>query len=127
MRCGRAISLSAGLAASKRSSRCSVSVAAALSRAANETCGAALDLAAVLGMEGIVLNSAAMTSTGSTRRTAFRLARWFAAVLAVVILLPYLIAPLYRVVDPVSTLILARRIVGKRVDRTVVPLNRIAP
>jgi len=78
-------------------------------------------------MEGIVLNSAAMTSTGSTRRTAFRLARWLAAVLAVVILLPYLIAPLYRVVDPVSTLILARRIVGKRVDRTVVPLNRIAP
>jgi monofunctional biosynthetic peptidoglycan transglycosylase len=47
--------------------------------------------------------------------------------LAVVILLPYLIAPLYRVIDPPSTLILARRIVGKRVERTVLPLARIAP
>jgi monofunctional glycosyltransferase len=56
-----------------------------------------------------------------------RLARWIALALAVLILLPYLIVPLYRVVDPTSTLILARRIVGKRVDRTVVPLERIAP
>lgn len=68
-----------------------------------------------------------MTSTGSRRKTALRLARWLALALAVLILLPYLIAPLYRVVDPTSTLIVARRIVGKRVDRTVVPLNRIAP
>jgi monofunctional biosynthetic peptidoglycan transglycosylase len=56
-----------------------------------------------------------------------RLARWLALALAVLILLPYLVAPLYRVVDPPSTLILARRLVGKRVDRTVVPLSRIAP
>src|SRR6185437_10231977 len=68
-----------------------------------------------------------MTSAGSSRKTGLRLVRWLAAVLAVLILLPYLIAPLYRVVDPTSTLIVARRILGKRVDRTVVPLGRIAP
>jgi monofunctional biosynthetic peptidoglycan transglycosylase len=68
-----------------------------------------------------------MTSAGSPRKTLFRLARWLAAALAVLILLPYLIAPLYRFVEPTSTLIVARRIVGKRVDRTVVPLSRIAP
>jgi len=56
-----------------------------------------------------------------------RLARGAAIVLAALILLPYLIAPLYRVIDPTSTLILARRIVGKRVERTVLPLDRIAP
>ena len=68
-----------------------------------------------------------MTSAGSPRKTLFRLARWLAATLAVLILLPYLIAPLYRFFDPTSTLIVARRIVGKRVDRTVVPLSRVAP
>ena len=68
-----------------------------------------------------------MTSAGSARKTVLRLARRLAAVLAVLILLPYLIAPLYRVVDPTSTLIVARRILGKRVDRFVVPLSRIAP
>ena len=44
-----------------------------------------------------------------------------------VLLLPYLLTPLYRVVDPVSTPMLARWVLGKRVDRTFVPLERIAP
>jgi monofunctional biosynthetic peptidoglycan transglycosylase len=41
--------------------------------------------------------------------------------------LPYLIAPLYRFVDPPSTLMLGRWLLGRRVERTVVPLERIAP
>jgi monofunctional biosynthetic peptidoglycan transglycosylase len=68
-----------------------------------------------------------MTSSGSARKTAFRVARWLIVAVVAVLLLPYLLAPLYRVVDPVSTLMLARRVVGKRVDRTFVPLERIAP
>jgi monofunctional biosynthetic peptidoglycan transglycosylase len=40
---------------------------------------------------------------------------------------PYLIVPLYRFVDPVSTLMLWRWATGARVERHVVPLARIAP
>ena len=43
------------------------------------------------------------------------------------LLIPYVIAPLYRFVDPVSTPMLWRWATGKRVARVVVPLNRIAP
>jgi monofunctional biosynthetic peptidoglycan transglycosylase len=68
-----------------------------------------------------------MTSSGSPRKTGFRLLRWVVAALAAVLLLPYLLTPLYRVVDPVSTLMLARWVLGKRVERTVVPLERMAP
>jgi monofunctional glycosyltransferase len=68
-----------------------------------------------------------MTSSASPRKTAFRLVRWLIVAVAALILLPYLIAPLYRAVDPVSTLMLGRWILGKRVERTVVPLERLAP
>ncbi len=68
-----------------------------------------------------------MTSSGSRRKTVFRVVRWVIAAIVAVLLLPYLLTPLYRVVDPVSTLMLARWVVGKRVDRTFVPLERIAP
>jgi monofunctional biosynthetic peptidoglycan transglycosylase len=47
--------------------------------------------------------------------------------LAVVVLLPYLLTPLYLVVQPVSTLMLWRWATFQRVERTVVPLGRIAP
>jgi monofunctional biosynthetic peptidoglycan transglycosylase len=43
------------------------------------------------------------------------------------IALPYFIAPLYRFVQPVSTLMLWRWATGARVERIVVPLSRIAP
>ena len=46
---------------------------------------------------------------------------------AAVLLLPYLLTPLYIVFNPVSTLMLARWAVGKRVERTYVPLEKIAP
>jgi monofunctional biosynthetic peptidoglycan transglycosylase len=58
------------------------------------------------------------------------LRRWL-VVLAVcvlaVLLLPYLIVPFYRFVQPVSTLMLWRWMTGLRVERIVVPLGRIAP
>src|ERR1700689_5895444 len=48
------------------------------------------------------------------------------AVLAFLIA-PYVIAPFYRVIDPVSTPMLWRWATGARVQRTFVPLNRISP
>jgi monofunctional biosynthetic peptidoglycan transglycosylase len=68
-----------------------------------------------------------MTSSGSPRKTVVRVARGLIVAVAAVLLLPYLLTPLYRVVDPVSTLMLARWVTGKRVERHVVPLSRIDP
>ena len=68
-----------------------------------------------------------MTSSGSLRKTAVRLGRGLIVAAAAVLVLPYLLTPLYRVVDPVSTLMLARWALGKRVERSFVPLGRIAP
>jgi len=50
-----------------------------------------------------------------------------AAILVSVVLLPYVIAPLYRFVEPVSTTMLWRRLTGARVERSFVPISRIAP
>lgn len=68
-----------------------------------------------------------MTSAASPRKIAFRVIRWLVVALAILILLPYLIAPLYRVINPVSTLMVGRAILGKRVERTWVPLAQVAP
>jgi len=67
------------------------------------------------------------TQSRHVRRNLWRVARMLAIALAVVLLLPYLIVPFYRVVDPVSTLMLWRRATGAPVVRTVVPLEQIAP
>jgi len=56
-----------------------------------------------------------------------RLVRNLIVLAFAVLLIPYVIAPLYRFVDPVSTPMLWRWVTGKRVVRMVVPLNRIAP
>jgi len=48
-------------------------------------------------------------------------------VIVIIIVLPYVIAPFYRFVDPVSTLMLWRWATGARVERTWVPIDRIAP
>jgi monofunctional glycosyltransferase len=56
-----------------------------------------------------------------------RLARLVAIVVLAVLLLPYLIVPLYRFVNPVSTLMVWRWATGARVVRANVPLERIAP
>ena len=50
-----------------------------------------------------------------------------AIVFIVVVLLPYLLVPLYRVVNPVSTLMLWRWAHGARVERSFVPIDRMAP
>jgi monofunctional biosynthetic peptidoglycan transglycosylase len=52
-----------------------------------------------------------------------------AALLAVLglVLLPYVLTPVYAVVDPVSTVMIWRRIVGEPVVHTTVPLSRISP
>jgi len=68
-----------------------------------------------------------MTSSGSSRRTAFRAVRALILAVLALLLLPYLLTPLYRVFNPVSTLMLARWATGQRVDRSTVPLERIAP
>ena len=47
--------------------------------------------------------------------------------LLAVLLLPYVLVPLYLLVDPVSTPMLARWLTGARVERIVVPLERMAP
>ena len=70
---------------------------------------------------------------GLTARRAVRvplLPLWLRAalgVLLVLLLIPYLLAPLYRVVDPASTLMLWRSLTGQRVVQTWVPLEAIAP
>jgi monofunctional glycosyltransferase len=61
------------------------------------------------------------------RHPLWRLVRIVAIALALVLLLPYLLVPLYRVVDPVSTLMVWRWVTGARVVRSKVPLERIAP
>ena len=45
----------------------------------------------------------------------------------VLLILPYAIAPFYRVADPVSTLMLWRWATGSRVERIWVPMGHIAP
>src|ERR1700756_1424515 len=62
-------------------------------------------------------------STPSLRRVAIGVATLIIVLLA----LPYLIAPLYRFIDPVSTPMLWRWFIGARVERIWVPLDRIAP
>jgi monofunctional biosynthetic peptidoglycan transglycosylase len=58
------------------------------------------------------------------------LPRWLrraAMVLMVVLLVPYVLVPLYRVVDPVSTVMLWRMVTGQRVEAVTIPLAAVAP
>ena len=56
-----------------------------------------------------------------------RLARGAALALALVLLLPYVLVPLYRVINPISTLMLWRWATGARVERSFVPIERMTP
>jgi monofunctional biosynthetic peptidoglycan transglycosylase len=70
-----------------------------------------------------------MTFTMQRRRkrgTLFRLMRALLVVLIVALVLPYLLVPLYRVVNPVSTPMLWRWLTGARVERSYVPIERMA-
>jgi monofunctional glycosyltransferase len=50
-----------------------------------------------------------------------------ATVVIVLVAVPYIIAPFYRFVDPVSTPMLWRWAIGARVERVWLPLDRISP
>ena len=67
-----------------------------------------------------------MAST-PTRRRVTRLLWRAAIVLLVVVLIPYLLVPLYGVVPPVSTVMIWRWVSGARVERVWTPLDAIAP
>jgi monofunctional glycosyltransferase len=47
--------------------------------------------------------------------------------LLLLLLLPYLLAPLYSFGEPVSTVMVWRRVMGERVERIYVPISRISP
>jgi monofunctional glycosyltransferase len=55
-----------------------------------------------------------------------RLATRTAIVVVVLLLAPYVIAPFYRSIDPVSTPMLWRWATGQRVQRITIPLSRVA-
>jgi monofunctional biosynthetic peptidoglycan transglycosylase len=72
------------------------------------------------------------TITGALPRTPARGSLWrviraLAVGCAFLLVLPYLLAPLYRVVDPVSTLMLWRRAEGARVERVMTPIDLLGP
>jgi monofunctional biosynthetic peptidoglycan transglycosylase len=56
-----------------------------------------------------------------------RFAVLFAIAAAILVLIPYAIAPLYRFIDPITTLMLWRWATGARVEQIAVPLDRISP
>jgi monofunctional glycosyltransferase len=60
-------------------------------------------------------------------RAARRVFLVLAVIVVVVLALPYLIAPFYRLVNPVSTPMIWRWATGGRIERTFVPIGRIAP
>jgi monofunctional glycosyltransferase len=64
------------------------------------------------------------------RKTTFNWLRVLRTIIIIVVLvlaLPYLIAPFYRFMNPVSTLMLWRWATGQRVEHVWTPLDRIAP
>jgi monofunctional glycosyltransferase len=66
-------------------------------------------------------------SSGRPRGPAFRLLRAVLVVVLVLLLLPYLLSPLYRFVDPPSTLMMWRRATFAQVEQSWVPLTAISP
>ncbi len=63
----------------------------------------------------------------SARVWLLRVIQVLAAACAFLLILPYLLTPLYRVVDPVSTLMLWRWATRARVERMVTPIDFLAP
>src|SRR3712207_3724435 len=65
------------------------------------------------------------TAHAGPRASFFRWVRRALVVLLVLLLIPYVLTPVYLVVNPVSTLMLWRWATGKKVERTVVPLGEM--
>ncbi len=61
------------------------------------------------------------------KRQILRIARTLLLILLVVVLLPYLLAPLYRTGHPVSTLMAWRRLTGAPMSRQWIDFNAISP
>ena len=57
----------------------------------------------------------------------WRALRWVVLALLALLLLPYLITPLYSFINPVSTTMLSRRLSGARVEHRFIPIVRISP
>jgi len=70
-----------------------------------------------------------MSAAAAASRSGFggRVIRRALLLLLAILLLPYLLTPLYLVIDPISTPMLWRWLAGARVERVFVPLERIAP
>lgn len=61
------------------------------------------------------------------RSLGFRIARAMLLIVLALLLLPYVLTPFYRFIDPVSAPMLWRWMRGAPVERTFVPMDRIAP
>ena len=61
------------------------------------------------------------------RSFVIRMLRAVLIAVVLVLLVPYLLTPLYHVVNPVSTLMVWRKVTGERVERVWAPLTAIAP
>src|SRR5580704_5706931 len=58
---------------------------------------------------------------------AVRVTGWVAAAVVAILLVPYVIAPFYRIGHPVSALMLTRWATGARVERSWVPFDAVSP
>ena len=68
-----------------------------------------------------------MAEKPRSTRILVRSLRSIAIAISVVFLLPYVITPLYAVINPVSTVMLWRHLSGGRVERQYMPISRISP
>jgi len=68
-----------------------------------------------------------MKASGKRWPTLKRAARAFVIALLVLVGAPYLIAPLYRFVNPISTLMLWNWVTGERVERIWIPITQMSP
>ncbi|HET9717110.1 MAG TPA: transglycosylase domain-containing protein [Pseudolabrys sp.] len=56
-----------------------------------------------------------------------RSARLIIVAFAALLLLPYLLTPVYAVLNPISTVMIWRKLTGQRVEHRFIPISRIAP
>src|SRR5689334_13157339 len=74
------------------------------------------------------MTSASSSAASRPRRSGTaRTVRRLLVVILALLLLPYLLTVIYRVVNPVSTLMMWRWVKGAPVVRTWVPMDQIAP
>jgi monofunctional glycosyltransferase len=61
------------------------------------------------------------------RSRALRALGWAVAIVIIILLAPYVLAPFYRFGHPASALMLERRLTGARVERIWIPLDAVPP